>query len=152
MRIREYYFNNMGGTSNIFKRKWKVKLIIGVISLAISLIIFFLYMYVWNSPLLITACNATILMTAVFLALAGLMALEMFGAFDTMAYGFRTLGHYMFTYKRAPKYHDLVDFRDQKNVKRAVSNHYYIPFLVIGCMYLIACIVLEIVFHVKTGV
>ena len=69
------------------------------------------------------------------------------GAFDFVTYGFRQTFTSMFA-RKANKYNDFAEYREQKNIKREQAGYYNVSLLVVGLLHFIAFGVLEIIFHV----
>ena len=82
----------------------------------------------------------------VIFSIAILIILSRFGAFDTFAYGFKQLGAMMFS-KNPAKYDDMIDYRNKKNEERKSKPKYYFAMLIVGVIFLIATIVLQIIFN-----
>lgn len=125
----------------------KADLITGLISLAIGAAIFCLYFFL-SGINLVNACNGAALSGAVLVSAGILILLTRLGAFDTFAYGFMQLGTSMFG-KKPCKYNDLVQYKEARNNERKKKTNYYYVIIIAGALFLIALLVLEIIFHTK---
>ena len=130
-----------------YKRDFRTNNWILVASLLLGLGFFALYVYVWHKPVTIReCCDACFLVFIVLFSFSILVLLARWGTYDTMAYGFRTLGHYMFNGKKDRKYEDLIDYKEKKMATRANKGTYFIPLLATSLVFLVATIVFEIIF------
>lgn len=120
--------------------------ITSIISLAIGFTIFALFYFWLNKFTIIGSINGTGIAGAVLVSFFGLAWLARQGAFDTLNYGFNQAFASMFN-KQANKYNDMVEYKEQKNIRRAQSGLYYFSFLFVGLLHLIAFGALEIVLH-----
>ena len=127
----------------------KVYLIAAIIALAIGSGVFCLYFFL-NKATIIAACNASILSAVTLIGLGALILLTRLGAFDTFAYGFAQLGSAMFG-REPKKYNDMVEYKQMKYEQRKDKTNYYISFLIVGALFIIATIVLEIIYHNQLG-
>ena len=117
-----------------------------IIGLAIGFTIFALFYFWLGQFSLVGAINGTGVAGAVLIGVFGLAWLSRQGAFDTLSYGFNQMFASMFN-KQANKYHDMVEYKEQKNISRAQSGLYYFAFLSTGLLHLIAFSILEILLH-----
>lgn len=125
----------------------KIYIITLIIALAIGSGIFCLY-YFLNKPVIATACNATILAGISLVGAGMLILLARLGAFDTFSYGFIQLGTAMFG--RQPKrYNDMVEYKQIKTEQRKTKSNYYFVVMIAGSLFLIATLILEIIYHVN---
>ena len=131
------------------KIDFKIYIIAGIIALAIGAGIFCLYFFL-NKSTIIAACNASILAAVSLIGLASLILLTRFGAFDTFAYGFAQLGTAMFG-RQPKKYNDMVEYKQIKAEQRKDKSNYFISFFIAGGLFLIATLVLEILYHNQLG-
>ena len=79
---------------------------------------------------LTTAGGATLL-------LGLLLAAGFFGAFDIFGYSFSTL-------RRQRRYHDLYDYSEAKREKRRHTDRYFVPWLIVGAVFLLSGLLLRI--------
>ena len=127
----------------------KIYIIAGIIALAIGAAIFCLYFFL-NKSTIVAACNATILAGVALIGMAALILLTRLGAFDTFAYGFSQLGTAMFC-RQPKKYNDMVEYKQIKAEERKDKSNYFISFLIVGSLFLIATLVCEIIYHNQLG-
>ena len=128
------------------RKKIIADIITGVVFLVLSAAIFCLYFFLMGKQLM-HAVNGVAL-TGIIIISIGLLALvARLGAFDTFVFGFKQLGHSMFG-KNPNQLGSLADYKEEVNKKRKAKGLYFIPILVVGALYILALIPLEIVFHV----
>lgn len=131
------------------KKNFKLYLIAFIVSLLIGAAIFCISFFS-QAMTIIAACNGTILAFAILLGLALLITVARFGAFDTFAYGFKQLGSSIFG--RSPKkYDDLVMYKNVKVEERKTKSNYQYIMMFASLLFLIANIVLEIIYHTIIG-
>ena len=127
----------------------KTYIITALVSAVIGVTIFMLY-YFLNDRTLLAAINGTSMAGIILLGVGLLCLVARLGAFDTMSYGFRQMFSSMFA-KEANKYNDMVEYKQDKNAKRARSSYYYVVMMIVSVFFFIAFIALEIyktqVFH-----
>lgn len=128
---------------------WKSYIITGFIALAIGAGIFCLYFFL-NKSTLVAACNGSIIAAVSLLGVAALVVLARLGAFDTFAYGFMQLGSAMFS-NQPRKYNDMVEYKHAQFEKRKDKSKYYLSIVAVGVIFLIATLVLEIIYHSNLG-
>ena len=128
-----------------FKKHIRAYIITFVVALVIGVAIFLTYYYV-QSQSIIASINGTGIAFAVLAGFGGLSWVSRSGGFDTFSYGFNQMFSSMFA-KSANKYHDLVAYKEEKNVKRSSSGMTFISFFLASLLFLIAFIVLEIYRH-----
>lgn len=131
-----------------FKKYWKTLLITFIISLLVGVGLFFT-MFFTGGRALKASTDGAALAAAVLLCSAGLVWVTRLGAFDTFAFGFKQLGHMMFTREKPNEYNSMREYNDKKMVKRASSPDFYLPILAAGTLFLIATIVLAIIFEIR---
>jgi len=85
----------------------------------------------------------------ILLIMIGSLALcASFGAFDIFSYGFRSIFEHMNPNTEAiSKYKDYYDYKKSKRTKREYSKFPTWPFFVVGGLFIIAGIVMEIIYH-----
>ncbi|MFA6675711.1 MAG: DUF3899 domain-containing protein [Bacilli bacterium] len=128
---------------NKFRADLLTNIILLLAGLAVGVAFFFLYIYVfYHSPSFNLMSDATFILAAIFLSVGGLLAVSHIGFFDTIGYGFAKMGNIFFRpLKMEKKYNDLIDYKEQKYEKRKDHGFYYLPFLLLGLLFLIAAIV-----------
>ena len=129
------------------KKYPRLYLITLVIGLVLGFGIFCIFYFWFSHQKIIGALNGTGVAGAILLAFFGFGWLARNGAFDTISYGFNQMFSSMFG-RKANKYNDMVDYKEQKNTKREAGPTAYVSFLFSGLLYLIAFSVLEIVYHI----
>ena len=130
-------------------RKYPKQFIVtAVIALLIGFIVFILFYFVFSCKFtIIGALNGTGVAAALLLCVFALAWLSRNGAFDTISYGFGQMFTSMFA-RKANKYNNFADYREQKNTKREVASLSYFSHLFVAMLYFISFGVLEIIFHV----
>ncbi|HNX16230.1 MAG TPA: DUF3899 domain-containing protein [Bacilli bacterium] len=128
---------------NKFKANLRTNLLILFIGFGLGVAFFFLYIYVLSSgPYFINMTDACFILTAVYLAVGGLMWVARLGFFDTFAYGFISVGNVFFRpVKVEKKYDDLIDYKTQKYEKRKNQGYYFLSLFMLGILALIASLV-----------
>lgn len=124
----------------------KAFIITMIVGLLVGLTIFLIYYFAIFNQTIVGALNGTGVAGAVLVAAFVLAWLSRNGAFDTLSYGFGQMFTSMFA-RKANKYNDFADYKQQKNTKREVASMAYVTLLLDGFIYLIAFGILEIVFH-----
>lgn len=131
------------------RKSLKTYIITALVSAVIGVTIFMLY-YFLNDRTLLAAINGTSMAGIILLGVGLLCLVAHLGAFDTMSYGFRQMFSSMFA-KEANKYNDMVEYKQDKNTKRARASYYYVVMMIVSVFFFIAFIALEIyktqVFH-----
>ena len=130
---------------NILKRDYKEILITAGVSLFVGALIFCL-MFFLNAHTLTQAINSSALAGIVLFGVAMLLFLGRLGAFDIFAFGFKQVANITFSKKVKTKY-TYIEYRDEKNTKRAKASHYYLGMLFVALLFIIAVVVLEIIYH-----
>lgn len=128
------------------KKYPKIYVITLLIGIVIGFGIFCIFFFWFGKQKIIGALNGTGIAGAALVAFFGFGWLAKNGAFDTLSYGFTQMFSSMFG-KKANKYNDMVDYKEQKNAKREIGPTAYFSFLLVGLLYLIAFAVLEILYH-----
>ena len=128
---------------NKFKSNLRANILILIIGFVLGVAFFFLYIYVIDKcPNARLMSDASFILTAIYLATAGLMWVAHLGFFDTFAYGFISMGNIFFRpLKVEKKYQDLIDYKGQKYQKRKNQGFFYLPFVMLGLLAVIATIV-----------
>ena len=117
-----------------------------LIALVVGFGIFCIFFFWLGQQSLVGAINGTGVAGAGLIFIFGLGWLSRQGAFDTMSYGFSQMFASMFN-KQANKYNDMVEYKNEKNARRAQGSLYYVTFLLAGLLYFIAFSILEILLH-----
>lgn len=123
--------------------------ITAIIAFAVGGLIFILYFFL-NGHRFIDAVNGMALSSILLAGGAILTILARLGAFDTFAYGFRQLGHAMFS-RNPRKFNNMVEYKQAKTEERKGKRKSYYPVLIVAALFIIALVVLEIIYHVKIG-
>lgn len=121
--------------------------IIFLFFLGAGMLFFFLYANVWHDGYITDYCDASLIVFAVLASFSLLVLLTRWGTYDTMGYGFHTMGHYIFNNKKNRKYEDLIDYKEKKQASRNVKGHYYLPLFMVAFIFLILLIVFEIIYQ-----
>ena len=123
-----------------FKKFLAYYLIAFGIAIVVGLIPFFLLFFINGSAL-----DGVTLATVITLGLGGLMFVAHEGFFDIFAYGFKQMGTAMFS-KKANANNDFPGYKESKRTKREEGPKIFLSVLAAGLLFLIALIVLKIVF------
>ena len=132
------------------KQKFRIKpyIIAAIVSLIIGAGIFCLYFFVKAQTSgygLIVGCDASFIAGAVVASIAFFMFASSEGFFDFVSYGFKQLGSTMFS-KNPNQFNNYADYRQQKKISRKQSPKIHFAVLIIGTAFLIAGIVLFILY------
>ena len=101
-----------------------------IIALAIAIIFSLVYLIINGFNYKIFYLDAFTVAGSIDI-LVGLLALvTYFGAFDTFGYAFST-------FKKDRRYKDLVEYTDAKKVKRANSQFIFVPYVVVGVIFVL---------------
>ena len=119
------------------------------ITLGVGATIFCLYFFLMGHRF-IDAVNGMALTSILLVGGAILTLLARLGAFDIFAYGFTQLGHAMFSNK-PNKYDNMADYKQAKYDARKNKRKSYIVVLIVASLFIVALVVLEIIYHVKIG-
>lgn len=137
----------------IAKQKQKEKiifnLVVSLVTFAIGSIIFIIYFFAMGHRF-IDAVNGATLTTIILFSMSILSLLARLGAFDTFAYGFMQVGAMMFS-NNPRKYNSMSDYKQAKSEKRKEKLKVYIPMLIVTFLFVIAVVVLEIIYHTIIG-
>ena len=123
------------------KINWKPYIIAGIISLLLGSFMFILFFVILKRSALDGCGYATILLVSV----AGLIWVTREGFFDIFSYGFRQLGVTMFA-KKANQLNDFAAYKEYKYEIRKNRSKYYLSMLAVASLFLIATIVLYILY------
>jgi len=123
------------------KINWKGYIIAGIISLIIGALSFSLIFF--NNKSYFGALNATSITAVILLSIGALSFVSSEGFFDFASYGVKQMTTMIFG--RVPNaYNDYPSYREYKEKKRELSSKYYIPFLIIGALFLLSYFVLKL--------
>ncbi len=128
-----------------FKRYYRAYLIYGAVFAVIGVGIFLLFFYLGDKSLQ-GATNGIGWSALALFFLGCLILLSNYGAYDFLSYGFQQMFSSMFS-KNPNKYHDYVEYRDEKNKKRSSGPRVYMAAYFVDVLFIIATIALEIVYH-----
>ena len=136
-------------TQKAIKRRQDIVsyLITAAVTLVSGATIFLLYFFLMGHRF-IDAVNGMALTSVILIGGALLSLLARLGAFDTFSYGFRQLGHAMFS-KNPRKYNNMAEYKQDKYDERKGKRKSYLVVLVVASLFVIALVVLEIIYHVK---
>lgn len=118
-----------------------------LIAFAIGTTVFLLFFILFGQYSMVGAINGTGVAFAVLLSVFAFVWLSRSGTFDTMSYGFNQMFASMFG-RRANKYNDLMQYKEEKNQKREAASLSYFSFLAVAILFALAFAVLEILLHV----
>jgi len=121
---------------------WKAYIIAAIISLIIGVAIFFIFFL--QTKNMYGAFNGTAFAGVILLSLGGLIFISKEGFFDFAGYGFRQLGTMIFG-KVPNAYNDYPSYRDYKQEQRKGSSNYFISFLIVGALFLLAYLILKLI-------
>ena len=129
------------------KKYWLINLVTLIISLLVGSGIFLLYFFL-RGPSILTAVDGVTIGGFVILFGGLLMFVHHLGAFDTFAFGFKQLGSMIFA-KDARRDRNYQEYREDKIIKRNNSSYNFVATIFAGLLFLIAIIVLEIIYKVS---
>ena len=117
------------------------------ILLAITLLIYFFEL---NTPMTtISLLDGLLVATIIGFATSLFTYLVYSGSLNFVSYGFSTFGS-IFNKNVNKKYKDLKEYNEIKKIERAGKTYYFLSYIIVSSLYLIALIVVFILF--KTGV
>ena len=117
------------------------------ILLAITLLIYFFEL---NTPMTtISLLDGLLISTVVGFATSLFTYLVYSGSLNFVSYGFSTFGS-IFNKNVNKKYKDLKEYNEIKKMERAGKTYYFLSYIIVSSLYLIALIVVFILFN--TGV
>lgn len=128
------------------KKYPKSFIITAVVDVILGAAVFLVFYFALNKQTIIGALNGTGVAGIVLVCVFGLAWLSRNGAFDTISYGFGQMFTSMFA-RKANKYNDFADYKEQKNTKREVASLSYFSHLAVGILFLLSFAILEIVYH-----
>lgn len=117
------------------------------ILLAITLLIYFFEL---NTPMTtISLLDGLLIATVVGFATSLFTYLVYSGSLNFVSYGFSTFGS-IFNKNVNKKYKDLKEYNEIKKMERAGKTYYFLSYIIVSSLYLIALIIVFILFN--TGV
>ena len=117
------------------------------ILLAITLLIYFFEL---NTPMTtISLLDGLLISTVVGFATSLFTYLVYSGSLNFVSYGFSTFGS-IFNKNVNKKYKDLKEYNEIKKMERAGKTYYFLSYIIVSSLYLIALIIVFILFN--TGV
>ena len=117
----------------------------GTISILIALTFFF-SIYFGMGMHEVDLCNGLFIGGAVVLGIYLLTLLNYFGAFDLFGYSFSTIGVKYFPHGKK-KYDDYYSYTEIKKEKRKKDQFNFVAYLVVGLIFVIASIIVQIIIH-----
>lgn len=117
------------------------------ILLALTLLIYFFEL---NTPMTtISLLDGLLIATVIGFATSLFTYLVYSGPLNFVSYGFSTFGS-IFNKNVNKKYKDLKEYNEIKKIERAGKTYYFLSYIIVSSLYLIALIIVFILF--KTGV
>ncbi|MDY2724460.1 MAG: DUF3899 domain-containing protein [Candidatus Onthovivens sp.] len=117
------------------------------ILLALTLLIYFFEL---NTPMTtISLLDGLLIATVIGFATSLFTYLVYSGSLNFVSYGFSTFGS-IFNKNVNKKYKDLKEYNEIKKIERAGKTYYFLSYIIVSSLYLIALIVVFILFN--TGV
>ena len=138
------------------KGKFKIKpyIIAGVISFVFGAAVFCLYFFLNRSSLgsdISVASNGTLISGACLFAMGFFLFAGSQGFFDFVSYGFKQLGSQLYA-KEANKFNNYPEYIEYKKEVRKTSSKWYISVLIIGTAFILAAIILFIIYKINVSV
>lgn len=123
----------------------------GIIAFFILLAItLFIYFFELNTPMTtISLLDGLLIATVIGFATSLFTYLVYSGSLNFISYGFSTFGS-IFNKNVNKKYKDLKEYNEIKKIERAGKTYYFLSYIIVSSLYLIALIVVFILFN--TGV
>lgn len=116
------------------------------ILLALTLLIYFFEL---NTPMTtISLLDGLLIATVIGFATSLFTYLVYSGSLNFVSYGFSTFGS-IFNKNVNKKYKDLKEYNEIKKIERAGKTYYFLSYIIVSSLYLIALIIVFILF--KTG-
>ena len=116
------------------------------ILLALTLLIYFFEL---NTPMTtISLLDGLLIATVIGFATSLFTYLVYSGSLNFVSYGFSTFGS-IFNKNVNKKYKDLKEYNEIKKIERAGKTYYFLSYIIVGCLYLIALIVVFILFKTE---
>ena len=116
------------------------------ILLAMTLLIYFFEL---NTPMtIISLLDGLLIATVVGFATSLFTYLVYSGSLNFVSYGFSTFGS-IFNKNVNKKYKDLKEYNEIKKIERAGKTYYFLSYIIVSSLYLIALIVVFILFKTE---
>lgn len=116
------------------------------ILLALTLLIYFFEL---NTPMtIISLLDGLLIATVVGFATSLFTYLVYSGSLNFVSYGFSTFGS-IFNKNVNKKYKDLKEYNEIKKIERAGKTYYFLSYIIVSSLYLIALIVVFILFKTE---
>ena len=113
----------------------------GIISLLLGIFIFILFFLILKRP----AMDGTAFAAIILISSAGLIWVGREGFFDIFSYGIRQFSVSAFS-KKPNELNNFAEYKEYKYEMRHKRSKYYISFALIGVIFLIATIILYIIY------
>ena len=124
----------------------KTYLITGLIFLVVGIAIFLAFFFLKGQGVT-GAIDGTTFAAIILGGIGVLMLCGHFGAFDGFAFGFKQLSYkFKKVIAELPQYHEYIA---QKSEKRSNSPRFFIPVLIVSVIFLVAFLILEIIYQVN---
>lgn len=122
----------------------------GIIAFFILLtIILLIYFFELNTPMTtISLLDGLLIATVVGFATSLFTYLVYSGSLNFVSYGFSTFGS-IFNKNVNKKYKDLKEYNEIKKIERAGKTYYFLSYIIVSSLYLIALIVVFILFKTE---
>ena len=116
------------------------------ILLALTLLIYFFEL---NTPMtIISLLDGLLIATVVGFATSLFTYLVYSGSLNFVSYGFSTFGS-IFNKNVNKKYKDLKEYNEIKKIERAGKTYYFLSYIIVSSLYLIALIIVFILFKTE---
>ena len=116
------------------------------ILLAITLLIYFFEL---NTPMtIISLLDGLLIATVIGFATSLFTYLVYSGSLNFVSYGFSTFGS-IFNKNVNKKYKDLKEYNEIKKIERAGKTYYFLSYIIVSSLYLIALIIVFILFKTE---
>ena len=117
-----------------------------IILLAITLLIYFFEL---NTPMTtISLLDGLLVATVIGFATSLFTYLVYSGSLNFVSYGFSTFGS-IFNKNVNKKYKDLKEYNEIKKIERAGKTYYFLSYIIVSSLYLIALIVVFVLFKTE---
>lgn len=118
-----------------------IQFLMRTILVCITTAVIFLCFYFTSPKNLVDASNSCFISGTIGIGVGVFSLINRMGGFDFFEYGFVQVVSSM--RKGSPRpYVDLIDYKNQKKLKRQFSTLYFIPYIVIGVIWVIAAMIL----------
>ena len=123
------------------KINWKPYIIATIISILIGVGIFLAFYLTKKTET--SALNGVSIAAVVLISFGGLSYVAREGFFDFASYGVKQFGAMIFG-RKPNAYNDFAGYKEYKNERRKTVSHFYIPFLIVGGLFLIAYLFIKL--------